>query len=49
MNHLTIVCLSDTHSKNVDVQQGDVLIHCGDFTNWGHEWEIKDFISWLKA
>ncbi|CAD8079568.1 unnamed protein product [Paramecium sonneborni] len=49
MNELKIVCLSDTHSKFVDVQNGDVLIHCGDFTNWGHEQEIKDFISWLKA
>ncbi|KAJ0397291.1 hypothetical protein ATCC90586_008806 [Pythium insidiosum] len=46
---LRVVCISDTHGKhrNVQVPDGDVLIHCGDFTDRGTHKEIKDFNDWL--
>jgi predicted phosphodiesterase len=35
---LRLVVISDTHSKHSEIKEiplGDVLIHCGDFTNKG--------------
>jgi Icc-related predicted phosphoesterase len=49
-----IVCISDTHSlhKIMDdinpIPKGDILIHAGDCTNVGSEYEIKEFIQWFK-
>ena len=49
-----IVCISDTHSlhKIMDdinpIPKGDILIHAGDCTNVGAEYEIKEFIQWFK-
>merc|ERR1719367_837758 len=48
-----IVCTSDTHSGVEDNPQsftlpdGDVLIHAGDFTNYGEVDKVKKFNSWL--
>jgi predicted phosphodiesterase len=42
---LRIVCVSDTHGKNLDIPNGDLLIHAGDFTHFGKE---KDFISFQE-
>ncbi|DAZ98090.1 TPA: hypothetical protein N0F65_005252, partial [Lagenidium giganteum] len=46
---LRFVCISDTHSKhrNVQVPAGDVLLHCGDFTQKGTHEEVRDFNDWL--
>ena len=47
---LVIVCLSDTHGfhRKVDVpSEGDVLIHCGDFTSHGREADVRDFNDWM--
>ena len=50
---MKIIVISDTHGKhkaldnalkNID---GDILIHCGDFTNLGYEHEIQSFINWF--
>ena len=48
------VVISDTHSceltdkdKPVSVPQGDVLLHCGDFTRVGAPNEIKAFCTWF--
>ena len=48
---LRIVLISDTHNKHekLEMPEGDVLIHAGDFTNNGTEQEIKDFDSWLAS
>ena len=34
---IRIVCISDTHKKHrqLDVPDGDILIHAGDFSQWG--------------
>jgi Icc-related predicted phosphoesterase len=48
---MRIVALSDTHGQhaNVKVPDGDVLIHCGDFTkgNMHDIHDILDFKVWL--
>lgn len=48
---LRFVCISDTHGRhrNVQVPDGDVLVHCGDFTNRGSHKEIRDFNEWLGS
>ncbi|POM71313.1 Calcineurin-like phosphoesterase [Phytophthora palmivora] len=47
---LRVVCISDTHAKHRNLKtipHGDVLLHCGDFTNRGTHEEIRDFNDWL--
>ncbi|GMF30966.1 unnamed protein product [Phytophthora lilii] len=47
---LRLVCVSDTHAthrKLRNIPDGDVLLHCGDFTNRGTHDEILDFNDWL--
>lgn len=46
-----IVCLSDTHNANseIDVPDGDILIHSGDATITGTVEEIKLFNAWFSA
>ncbi|KAG7382807.1 hypothetical protein PHYPSEUDO_004315 [Phytophthora pseudosyringae] len=47
---LRVVCISDTHAKHRNLRnipEGDVLLHCGDFTNRGTHGEIRDFDDWL--
>lgn len=41
---IKVVCISDTHNQLSDIEYGDILIHGGDFTNWGTYNETKDFI-----
>lgn len=45
---LTFVCISDTHSRFIDLPDGDVFIHCGDFSTRGEYNEVMLFIEWLK-
>eukprot|EP00300_Choanocystis_sp_HF-7_P000266 c10227_g1_i1.p1 GENE.c10227_g1_i1~~c10227_g1_i1.p1 ORF type:complete len:212 (+),score=36.21 c10227_g1_i1:74-709(+) len=44
-----LVCISDTHNdhRSVRVPDGDVLIHAGDFTNYGKVEHAEDFNAWL--
>eukprot|EP01063_Lacrimia_lanifica_P039136 TRINITY_DN851_c1_g2_i1.p1 TRINITY_DN851_c1_g2~~TRINITY_DN851_c1_g2_i1.p1 ORF type:complete len:349 (+),score=107.76 TRINITY_DN851_c1_g2_i1:52-1047(+) len=48
---LRFVCVSDTHGlhRRVDVPDGDVLIHAGDFTNTGEREQVEDFVAWLAG
>ena len=50
MKKLQIVALSDSHNatKRVEIPDGDILIHAGDFSFQGKSLEIQDFIEWLK-
>lgn len=43
-----LVCISDTHNHHdkIDLPEGDVLIHSGDFTNGGSALEIETFLRW---
>jgi len=47
---ITIVCISDTHElhREVDMPNGDILIHAGDFTMFSKSpAAIRDFNEWL--
>ena len=48
---MRIVCISDTHNCNeqIDVPDGDILIHCGDATITGTVEEVKGFNAWFSA
>jgi len=50
MRSVTIVCISDTHElhREIDVPQGDLLLHAGDFTMFSKSLgAIQDFDEWL--
>lgn len=49
MNRLKIISISDTHGlhKEVCVPKSDLLVHTGDFCNWGTLVEIIDFANWF--
>lgn len=46
---LRIVHISDTHCLHemVTVPKGDVLVHSGDISMYGHEREIEKFLDWF--
>lgn len=46
---MRLVCISDTHNQHaaVDLPDGDVLVHAGDFTDNGRYSEIRGFLIWL--
>jgi len=46
-----IVALSDSHNatKRVEMSDGDILVHAGDFSFQGKALEIQDFIEWMKS
>ncbi|MEO6588009.1 MAG: metallophosphatase domain-containing protein [Pyrinomonadaceae bacterium] len=46
-----IVCLSDTHNCNalIDVPDGDILIHAGDATIRGTQYETEQFLAWFSG
>jgi len=48
---MKLVCLSDTHGAHdeVELPEGDVLIHAGDFCEEGRLDEVEDFLEWLGA
>ncbi|TPX38890.1 hypothetical protein SeMB42_g06560 [Synchytrium endobioticum] len=49
--HIRFVAISDTHTQHgaLEMPDGDVLLHCGDFTYEGLESEITDFMAWITA
>ena len=49
---MRFVIISDTHQQHkhleIPASGGDVLIHCGDFTNKGTQDEVDLFFNYLK-
>lgn len=47
---MRLVLMSDTHGRHdkVVVPPGDVLIHCGDFSYRGDEYDLMSFVGWLS-
>jgi len=46
---MKIVFISDTHGKHKQLKNlpyGDMIIHSGDFTTIGEEYEIRNFFKW---
>lgn len=48
---LKIVAISDTHNDHneLDIPECDILIHAGDATGKGYEYEVKRFAKWFQA
>lgn len=46
---MRIVCISDTHNCQIDVPEGDVLVHAGDHTMRGTEKEMKRELDFLSS
>lgn len=47
---LDLVFISDTHQKHHQLQLplGDILIHCGDYSNFGSRYEALNFLTWFE-
>jgi Icc-related predicted phosphoesterase len=48
---MKIVLISDTHNQHnkMNIPDGDILIHAGDFTSQGKIYEITAFNKWLES
>ena len=46
---MRLVLISDTHGfhKDLKVPDGDVLIHCGDYSNRGNFYDLCNFNAWI--
>ena len=46
---IKVCCISDTHTftDQLEVGEGDILIHAGDFTFQGGFEEMKQFTEWF--
>jgi len=45
-----VVVISDTHNLNpLSLPDGDILVHCGDFTLKGSSTEVHSFCDWLET
>lgn len=51
VGHTRFVCISDTHNKSngLNVPDGDVLIHGGDFSNVGLERDVQHFRKFIDS
>ena len=47
---MKIVCISDTHVQHqgLKLPEGDVIVHCGDFTGRGQLNQVVNFLEWYK-
>ncbi len=48
---MKLIFISDTHNQHEQVvlPEGDVLVHCGDFSGRGRLEEVTDFLQWFGA
>ncbi len=48
---MKLICISDTHGKHKDLilPKGDMIIHAGDVSSRGSEFEIKTFLNWFSS
>lgn len=48
---MRLVCMSDTHSQHesVEVPDGDVFVHSGDYSSAGSQKAAVDFATWLSG
>jgi predicted phosphodiesterase len=46
---MRVVCISDTHNHHeaIDLPDGDLLIHAGDFSGRGRDHEVHAFFDWF--
>lgn len=48
---MRIVAISDTHTRHdeLNLPDGDILIHAGDFTHRGHPKDVLNFLEWFSS
>ena len=50
---MRVVCISDTHSRietsEIEIPEGDIIIHAGDFSNTGALKQVRKFNDWLGS
>lgn len=46
---IKVVCVADTHNKQPDLPNGDILIHAGDLTENGSFDEVQAGLRWLSS
>jgi len=48
---MRVVCISDTHSlhQDLEIPEGDLLVHAGDLTSRGSLDEVKQFAQWFSS
>lgn len=48
---MKIIIISDTHGyhRELNLPQGDLIIHCGDFCHYGSDRNFLDFNDWYSA
>lgn len=48
---MRLVLISDTHMRHdeLELPECDVLIHAGDFSGWGSQEDLEDFLRWLPT
>ena len=46
---MKIVIIADTHGKHkfLELPKADTIIHCGDFTGMGRDYEVRVFMKWF--
>jgi predicted phosphodiesterase len=47
---MKLILISDTHNRHreVNIPEGDILIHSGDFSGQGNPYEVEDFLDWFS-
>lgn len=47
---MRIVVISDTHGEHrkLDLPEGEMIIHAGDFCHNGNNMHVKDFLNWFE-
>ncbi|KAJ5719723.1 hypothetical protein N7493_007301 [Penicillium malachiteum] len=48
-NTVSVVCISNTHNIEVEIPDGDILIHSGDLTQSGSFQELQKVTTWINA
>ncbi|KAF8864051.1 Metallo-dependent phosphatase [Acephala macrosclerotiorum] len=48
-NHVTVVCVSDTHNQELELPDGDLLVHAGDLSKTGTLPELQAQLDWLNS
>lgn len=48
---MRLIAISDTHMMHdkIQIPEGDILVHCGDFTKRGSTGEVSIFLDWFEA
>jgi len=47
--NITVVCVSDTHTPQPSLPNGDLLLHAGDLSQSGSFEEIQAQLDWINA